>query len=90
MRMFANEWLTNEHDKLDSLAEIDQNSFWKVVNAKRSRKPEVPCKGMAFDGRVVTEATELIADWRDYFSNIYKFTEDSGSTTAIGKQLTRQ
>lgn len=74
LRRFSTEWAIKENEKLDTSAEVDQNSFWKLVNAKRTHKSGPPSKGLQFGSTFVKDPVCVIAGWGDYFANIYKFT----------------
>ncbi len=58
------------------LAEMDQSSFWKVVNTKRSSRNGPPTKGLKFGSTFAKNPDEVINGWCNYFTDIYKSTED--------------
>ena len=66
-----------ENERIDSLVEVDQKAFWKVVNSRRKTKRSTSGSEIQFDGNPVKDPDEITDGWCTYFTNLYKFTEDS-------------
>lgn len=66
-----------EFEKIDNLLEIDQNTFWKYVNAKRKSKQNTPGKEIVFNQKPVTKPDDLVQGWADFFKSLFSETENA-------------
>ena len=66
-----------ENERIDSLVEMDQKGFWKLVNTRRKNKRCANGSEIKFNDKQVKDPDEIADGWCGYFTNLYKFTNDS-------------
>ena len=66
-----------ENERIDNLVEVDQKAFWKVVNSRRKTKRSTTGSEIKFGSNPVKDPDNITEGWCAYFTNLYRFTEDS-------------
>jgi len=64
-----------ELERIDKLAEIDQQSFWKVVNSKCINRKQNG-RELDFDGKRETTVDGVLRGWHSHFKRLYSFEEN--------------
>lgn len=76
LRRAFRDYERSEYERIDNLAEMDHNVFWKVINA-RKRKRKNNFSEIRFNDKLLREPDQLLSGWQDYFEDLYSFTKDN-------------
>ncbi|KAH3869707.1 hypothetical protein DPMN_032877 [Dreissena polymorpha] len=75
LRMASHRYDEEEMERIDTLAEIDQKAFWKVVNSKCTKSKQNGCE-LDFDGKRETTIDGVLRGWNSHFKRLYSFEEN--------------
>ena len=67
----------NEYERIDKLAELDQNGFWKAIKSKkRGKKGSSNGNEIRFKQNIETHPDQILDGWCNYFSELYSFSNN--------------
>ena len=76
LRQRQSQFEKDENERIDSLVELDQNGFWKMVNSRRKSKRHTAGLEIKFDEHPVQDPDDMLSGWCGYFTQIYSQTEN--------------
>ena len=75
LREASHRYDEEEMVRIDTLAEIDQQAFWKVVNSKSTNSKQNG-RELDFDGKRETTIDGVLRGWNSHFKRLYSFEEN--------------
>ena len=70
-RHAVNLYMQKLNDDIDTAAECDQDTFWKLVNSRRNKSCSRPGFEMQFDDEIYRDPLVICDKWKIYFTNLY-------------------
>lgn len=89
-RNVVDAYLKNKIDEIDSLAEVDSNMFWRLVNARRKKPGSSPGSEINFDGKIACSPQEITNEWAMHFQKLYTPSDDIHFDDEHKYEITRQ
>jgi len=64
-------YLGSLNSEIEQSVDVEANTFWKLVNARRKRNRSHLTSGMNFDGTTVRDCDSITDGWFNYFQQLY-------------------